>query len=73
MPGYGPTIDEFKAGALHSGSKDGPVVTNPAQAKAIAVNQAKKATAPQMAPRKVIRKPSLRPMRPASPGRMSGR
>ena len=36
------TMGEFKEGALHSGSKTGPVVTNPKQAIAIAINQAKK-------------------------------
>ena len=32
-------MSEFKEGALHSGSKEGPKVTNPAQAKAIAMKQ----------------------------------
>ena len=31
---------EFHEGTLHSGSKEGPVVTNPAQAKAIAMSEA---------------------------------
>ncbi|HXK40981.1 MAG TPA: DUF6496 domain-containing protein [Candidatus Paceibacterota bacterium] len=31
---------EFHQGTLHSGSKKGPVVTNPAQAKAIAMSEA---------------------------------
>jgi len=31
---------EFKEGELHSGSKKGPVVTNPAQATAIALSEA---------------------------------
>ena len=31
---------EFEKGGLHSGSKSGPVVTNPAQAKAIAMSEA---------------------------------
>jgi len=31
---------EYKAGKLHSGSKEGPVVTNPAQARAIALSEA---------------------------------
>lgn len=33
---------EYSAGKLHSGSKKGPVVTNPKQAKAIALSEAKK-------------------------------
>lgn len=33
-------MHKFKAGALHSGSKKGPVVTNPKQAVAISLNQA---------------------------------
>jgi hypothetical protein len=36
-------MGEFKRGKLHSGSKEGPVVTKPAQAKAIAVNEQKAA------------------------------
>jgi len=31
---------EFGEGKLHSGSKKGPVVTNPKQAQAIALNEA---------------------------------
>ena len=31
---------EYHAGMLHSGSKSGPIVTSPAQAKAIAMNEA---------------------------------
>jgi len=34
-------MKEFKAGTLHSGSKKGPKVTNPRQAIAIAMNQAR--------------------------------
>lgn len=34
-------MGEFKAGTLHSGSKKGPSVTNPKQAVAIALNQAR--------------------------------
>lgn len=37
------TMHEFKAGALHSGSKHGPLVKNPKQAVAIALNQQRKA------------------------------
>lgn len=32
-------MSKFKQGDLHSGSKSGPVVTNPAQAKAIALSE----------------------------------
>lgn len=32
---------EYKSGALHSGSKKGPVVKNPKQALAIALSEAK--------------------------------
>lgn len=34
---------EFGKGELHSGSKKGPVVTNPKQATAIAFSEARKA------------------------------
>ncbi len=34
------TMGEWKKGSLHSGSKHGPVVTNPKQAIAIALKQA---------------------------------
>lgn len=37
------TMDEWKAGNLHSGSKQGPVVTDQKQAIAIALNQERKA------------------------------
>jgi len=33
-------MKEYSAGKLHSGSKKGPVVTKPAQAKAIAMSEA---------------------------------
>ncbi len=36
----GKVMHEFKAGTLHSGSKTGPKVKNPAQAKAIALSEA---------------------------------
>lgn len=36
-------MKEMKAGTLHSGSKKGPMVTNPKQAIAIGLSQAKKA------------------------------
>jgi hypothetical protein len=35
-------MHEFKTGTLHSGSKRGPKVTNPKQAVAIALSQARK-------------------------------
>ncbi len=35
-------LKEFKAGNLHSGSKHGPVVTNPKQAVAIQISEARK-------------------------------
>lgn len=35
-------MEEFKEGKLHSGSKTGPVVTNPKQAIAISLSQAKR-------------------------------
>lgn len=40
---FSKVMHEFKAGSLHSGSKSGPVVRTRAQAKAIAVSEAKKA------------------------------
>lgn len=36
-------MHEFKEGSLHSGSKKGPQVTNPKQAVAIALSEARKA------------------------------
>lgn len=36
-------MGEFKSGSLHSGSKKGPEVTNPKQAVAIALSEARKA------------------------------
>ncbi len=38
-------MHEFKKGELHSGSKKGPEVTNPKQAVAIALSEARKAGA----------------------------
>jgi hypothetical protein len=35
-------MHEFKSGQLHSGSKKGPEVTNPKQALAIALSEARK-------------------------------
>lgn len=37
-------IKEFEMGELRSGSKSGPVVTNPKQAIAIALSQSRKVT-----------------------------
>lgn len=34
-------MKKFKSGKLHSGSKHGPVVTNPKQAKAIQISEAR--------------------------------
>lgn len=39
----GKVMREYAAGELHSGSKTGPVVTKPAQARAIAMHEARKA------------------------------
>jgi len=41
----GKVMGEFAHGKLHSGSKKGPVVTKPSQAKAIALSEARKAGA----------------------------
>ena len=38
-------MGEYSRGALHSGSKKGPVVTKASQAKAIALSEARKAGA----------------------------
>ena len=38
-------MGEYERGKLHSGSKKGPVVTKPAQAKAIALHEAREAGA----------------------------
>jgi len=44
-PAFRRVMEEFKAGKLHSGSEAGPVVTNPRQAIAIALSEARKAGA----------------------------
>lgn len=49
MAKVGKVMGEFKAGSLHSGSKGGPEVTNPRQATAIALSEARKAGAPTAA------------------------
>lgn len=41
----GKVMKEFKGGKLHSGSAKGPKVTNPKQAKAIAMSEAGQARA----------------------------
>lgn len=38
-------MKEFREGRLHSGSKHGPIVTDPAQARAIQISEARKAGA----------------------------
>lgn len=43
MPGIKGTMEEFKAGTLHSGSKKGPKVTNRKQAIAIGLSEERKA------------------------------
>lgn len=35
-------MKKFRAGKLHSGSSHGPIVTNPAQARAIEISYARK-------------------------------
>lgn len=42
MPSVRATMHEFKHGALHSGSKSGPVVRNRKQAIAIALSEERK-------------------------------
>jgi len=44
MSKVGKVMGEFKAGELHSGSKNGPMVTNRKQAVAIGMSEARKAT-----------------------------
>ena len=43
MPGVEGTMKEFKAGTLHSGSKNGPPVKSRAQAIAIGLSEERKA------------------------------
>ena len=47
-------MSEYKKGDLHSGSKKGPVVSNPKQAVAIGLSEARKAGA------KIPKKPAKR-------------
>ena len=51
MPGIKKTMEEYKAGALHSGSKKGPLVTSRRQAIAIGLSEARKAGQRVPAPR----------------------
>lgn len=44
MSKVGKVMDEYKAGELHSGSKNGPMVTNRKQAIAIGMSEARKAS-----------------------------
>jgi len=50
-------MKEFKSGSLHSGSKKGPTVTDPKQAVAIALNQAKDLKKGGMWIQEAIKKP----------------
>ena len=43
MPGIKKTMDEWKKGTLHSGSKKGPVVKSQKQAIAIGLSEQRKA------------------------------
>ena len=52
MPGIKRTMDEWKAGKLHSGSKQGPVVTSQRQAVAIALSEQRAAGKGKAAPSK---------------------
>ena len=45
MPGMKGTMEEYKAGTLHSGSKHGPIVKKRSQAIAIGLSEARKAGA----------------------------
>jgi len=59
MPGMKGTMDEFKAGSLHSGSKKGPVVKNRKQAIAIGLSQQRKAGGGGFPPLKRKKMPDL--------------
>lgn len=68
MPGMKNTLDEFAAGSLRSGSKNGPPVTNRKQAIAIGLSEDKRATKTRgsasvkklaLARRGKVRKPSI--------------
>ena len=49
MPGMKATMEEYKKGKLHSGSKKGPIVTNRKQAIAIGLSEARSAALKKMA------------------------
>ena len=51
---------EFKEGKLHSGSKKGPIVTNPRQAIAIELSEARKAGAKIPKPKKAPKRLHIR-------------
>jgi hypothetical protein len=55
-------MGEFKRGELHSGSKKGPKVTNPKQAKAIAMSEARAAGAKMPAKKRGVPVASREPM-----------
>lgn len=59
MPGVGPTLKEFEAGRLHSGSKSGPIVKSRAQAIAIGMNEDRKAGKSVPPPPRKKRRPSI--------------
>jgi hypothetical protein len=50
MPGVKKTMEEFKAGELHSGSKTGPVVKSKAQAIAIGLSEQRRPAASRKTP-----------------------
>ena len=65
----GAEMKKFGAGNLHSGSKDGPVVKNPAQAKAIGMSesgQSKSAPPAKAAPKSAS---SVKKKKPRNIGR----
>lgn len=53
-PVFRRVMEEFKHGELHSGSKRGPLVTNPRQAVAIGLSEARKAGAKIPKPKKKL-------------------
>ena len=71
MAGMKPTMHEFGAGTLHSGSKTGPVVKNRKQAIAIGLSEARAAGAKvPKAPRST--NPTAAPTKPTkkTPGKL---
>ena len=71
MPGMRPTLHEFKAGTLHSGSKTGPVVKKRKQAIAIGLSEARAAGAHIPKPPRPAN-PSGQPTKPTrkTPGKL---